>query len=91
MAQMREIALAQEWDEDTVVLKAREGLMGSAQGCGRAGTWRGAVDSLRLHYELTATEAEAKLASYKRTQGINLAEYRKKIRRLVNLAYADAD
>lgn len=88
---LQEIALAQEWDEPTLILKAREGLMGAAQACGRAETWLGMVDLLRLHYGLTATEAEAMLASYKRTHGVSLAEYSTEIRRLVNMAYADAD
>ena len=91
LTQIQEIALSQEWDEETIVLKAREGLSGPAQECGRSGTWQGIVDTLRLHYGLTATEAEAKLASYRRTQGVSLAEFSTEIKKLVNVAYADAE
>lgn len=89
--QFEGVALAQQWDEGISVLKIREGLTGDAMVCGRANTYAEIVASLRLHFSMTATEAEAKLSAFKRNPNRPLAEYSAEVQRLVHIAYADAD
>lgn len=87
--QLDQLIQAQEWDEATAVLKAREGLTGNARNCGRHATWPEIAESLRLHYGMTAMEASAKLSSYRHASNQSLAEYGFEVQRLVEIAYAD--
>jgi hypothetical protein len=87
--QLEQLIENQEWDGATSVLKAREGLTGPARICGRHGTWAAIAGSLRLHYGLTQTEAEARLGSLRLQTGQSLADYGAEVERLVGVAYAD--
>ena len=87
--QFQDVANANEWGEEATLLHLRGALEDGARDCGAAESVAEVYTALRTKYGLTPREARFKLANIKRDNRVGLAEFAKRIRELIQVAYAD--
>lgn len=88
--QFQHLVEVEEWTDEITVIKAREGLTGKAQTCGRYYSWPEIAESLRLHFGVTAADAGLQLNNLRRGTNQSLAEYGLEVQKLTRIAYEDA-
>ena len=87
LGQFDDVAVANRWGEQAILLHLRAHLEGSAQACGAGRTRERIEDALRARFGLSQRQAKDRLAHLRRDSKATLHEQAMQIQRLVEIAY----
>lgn len=85
--QFSQVAIVARWEPAMILLKLRNAVRGKAQPCAAGLTVDDIYAKLRLRFGMSADEARGKLALYKRTPGVSLAELASDLQHLVSIGF----